>query len=241
MATQMKTVILCGGKGMRLREQTNSIPKPMALIGDKSILWHIMKIYSHFGFNEFILCLGYKGEVIEEYFKDTREWNIVFEHTGEDTNTGGRIKRIEKYINEDMFFATYGDGLANIDLNKLLNFHKNHSKIATLTTVKPHSQFGMLELDGDDFILDFKEKPLLDYWINGGFFVFNKEVFDYIGMNDVLEGEVFERLVRKRELVAYKYEGFWKCMDTYKDNIELNEMWNKRDAKWAIWSYSKEV
>lgn len=237
----MKTVILCGGKGMRFREHTNLIPKPMALIGEKPILWHIMKIYSQFGFNEFILCLGYQGEVIEEYFKDTPEWGIIFEHTGMETNTGGRIKKIEKHINDDVFFATYGDGLADIDLNKLLKFHTNHGKIATLTTVKPCSQFGMLELDGDDFILDFKEKPLLDIWINGGFFVFNKDVFDYIGMNDVLEGEVLERLVRIRELVAYKHQGFWKCMDTYKDNIELNEMWNKRDAKWLFGTINKEV
>jgi glucose-1-phosphate cytidylyltransferase len=230
----MKTVILCGGKGTRMKEFTNSIPKPMVCVGDKPILWHIMKIYSHFGFNEFVLCLGYKGEKIKEYFRES-EWDIIFAETGENTNTGGRIKRIEKYIGEDNFFATYGDGLANIDLQKLLDFHLGHGKMATLTAVQPYSQFGILEMDKNGTILDFKEKPKLDNWINGGFFVFNSRIFEYLGENDILEKAPFERLAAEKQLMAYKHGSFWECMDTYKDNVELNEMWTGNNAKWAVW------
>jgi len=230
----MKTVILCGGKGTRMKEFTNSIPKPMVCVGDKPILWHIMKIYSHFGFNEFVLCLGYKGEKIKEYFRES-EWDIIFAETGENTNTGGRIKRIEKYIGEDNFFATYGDGLANIDLQKLLDFHLGHGKMATLTAVQPYSQFGILEMAKNGTILDFKEKPKLDNWINGGFFVFNSRIFEYLGENDILEKAPFERLAAEKQLMAYKHGSFWECMDTYKDNVELNEMWTGNNAKWAVW------
>jgi len=234
LSTVMKTVILCGGKGTRMKEFTNSIPKPMVCVGDKPILWHIMKIYSHFGFNEFVLCLGYKGEKIKEYFRES-EWDIIFAETGENTNTGGRIKRIEKYIGEDNFFATYGDGLANIDLQKLLDFHLGHGKMATLTAVQPYSQFGILEMAKNGTILDFKEKPKLDNWINGGFFVFNSRIFEYLGENDILEKAPFERLAAEKQLMAYKHGSFWECMDTYKDNVELNEMWTGNNAKWAVW------
>jgi len=232
----MKTAILCGGEGTRLREHTNSIPKPMVMIGDKPILWHIMKIYAHYGFNDFILCLGYKGDVIKDYFKNDENWNITFADTGLKTNTGGRIRRVEKYIEDDTFFATYGDGLSNIDLNDLLEYHRSKDKVATLTAVKPLSPFGMLEIDSNNLVADFKEKPVLDHWINSGFFVFNVGVFDYINENDVLEKEVFERLAKDNNLSAYKHTGFWKCMDTYKDNLELNRMWESNQARWAVWN-----
>jgi len=232
----MKTVILCGGEGTRLREHTNSIPKPMVIIGDKPILWHIMKIYTHYGFNDFILCLGYKGDVIKDYFKNDEDWNVTFADTGLKTNTGGRIKRVEKYIEDDTFFVTYGDGLSDIDLNDLLEYHKSKNKVATLTAVKPLSPFGMLEIDSNNMVTDFKEKPILDHWINGGFFVFDVGVFDYIGENDVLENEVFERLAKDNNLSAYKHTGFWECMDTYKDNLELNRMWESNQARWAVWN-----
>lgn len=232
----MKTVILCGGEGTRLREHTNSIPKPMVMVGDKPILWHIMKIYTHYGFNDFILCLGYKGDVIKDCFKNDEDWNITFADTGLKTNTGGRIKRVEKYIEDDTFFATYGDGLSDIDLNDLLKYHKSKNKIATLTAIKPLSPFGMLEIDSNNLVTDFKEKPILDHWINGGFFVFDNGIFDYISENDVLEKEVFERLAKDANLCAYKHTGFWKCMDTYKDNLELNKMWESDQARWAVWN-----
>jgi len=232
----MKTVILCGGEGTRLREHTNSIPKPMVMVGDKPILWHIMKIYAHYGFNDFILCLGYKGDVIKDCFKNDEGWNITFADTGLKTNTGGRIKRVEKYIEDDRFFATYGDGLSDIDLNNLLEYHRSKDKVATLTAVKPLSPLGMLEIDSNNMVTDFKEKPILDYWINGGFFVFEAGVFDYIHENDALEKEVFERLAKANNLSAYKHTGFWKCMDTYKDNLELNRMWKSNQARWAVWN-----
>lgn len=231
----MKTVILCGGEGIRLREYTESIPKPMVKIGDKPILWHIMKLYSYCGFDDFVLCLGYKGDKIKEYFKNDENWSITFADTGLGTNTGGRVKKIEKYIEDDTFFTTYGDGLSDIDLNDLLEYHKSKNKIATLTTIKPLSPFGMLEIDSNNLVTDFKEKPILDYWINGGFFVFDVGVFDYISENDALEKEVFERLAKDNNLSAYKHTGFWKCMDTYKDNLELNKMWVNKKAKWVIW------
>jgi glucose-1-phosphate cytidylyltransferase len=230
----METVILCGGKGTRLREHTSAIPKPMVEIGGRPMLWHIMKMYSHYGFNKFILCLGYKGEKIREYFKDS-EWDITFADTGLETNTGGRIKKIEGLITGNSFFATYGDGLSDIDLQKLLDYHKSHKKIATLTAVQPMLQFGLLKLNSQDIILDFEEKPKSNFWINGGFFVFERKIFEYIQENDVLEEGVFKRLAKDKNLVAYRYNGFWKCMDTYKDSAELNEIWKNGSAEWAVW------
>jgi len=230
----MQAVILCGGKGTRLREYTENIPKPLVEIGGKPILWHILKIYASFGFKEFILCLGYKGEAIKEYFKGKTEWNIIFADTGIDTNTGGRIKRIEKYIDGDIFFATYSDGLANINLTDLLAFHKNKKNVVTITAVNPLSQFGILEIDDECNIINFKEKPLLNQWINGGFFVFNRQIFDYIGDNDILEKMPFERLAQERKISSYKFNGFWMCMDTYKDTQILNEMWDMGNAPWRV-------
>lgn len=233
----MRTVILCGGEGTRLRELTESIPKPLVEIGGKPILWHIMKIYSYYGFNDFILCLGYKGNLIEEYFKKNKEenWNIIFADTGLKTNTGGRIKKIEKYIDDEIFLANYGDGLADINLNKLLSFHKRMNKIATITCVNPVSQFGIIKINDSNLITAFKEKPLLNQWINGGFFVFNKKIFDYLTGDDILEKRPFETLAKERQIVAYKFSGFWDCMDTFKDMQLLNELWQKENAPWKVW------
>ncbi len=248
----METVILCGGKGLRMGNQNNEIPKPLVQIGDKPILWHIMNIYSHQDFTDFILCLGYLGEKIVKYFSNDDKnslkeyknngsttihtkggWKITCVDTGLETNTGGRIKKIEKLI-DSTFLATYGDGVANIDLKELLKFHKDHNKVATISVVHPRSQFGILDLDSD-LITNFVEKPILDYWVNGGFFVFKPKIFNYLEKNDVLEKETFKRLIKDHEMAAYRLKGFWECMDTYKDSIELNEMWNKNEAQWAAW------
>ena len=233
----MKTAILCGGEGTRLKELTESIPKPLVEIGGKPILWHIMKVYSHYGFNDFILCLGYKGDLIEEYFKKNKEkeWNIAFADTGQKTNTGGRIKKIEKYIDDGLFFATYGDGLANINLKELLDFHKRKNKIATITCVNPLSQFGIIDIGNNNLIIRFREKPPLNQWINGGFFVFNKEIFGFISDDDILEKRPFEILANKKEIAAYKFRDFWDCMDTFKDMQLLNKLWKEQKAPWKIW------
>ena len=232
----MQVVILCGGKGTRMGRDLEGLPKTLIRIGDKPIIWHIMKYYSHFGFNDFVLCLGYKGNDIIKYFKKSKEFKIRFVNTGLETNTGGRIKKIEKYIDSDIFFATYGDGLSNVNPKFLLRFHKKHKKVATLTAVLPRSTFGIVGIDShSSLITHFDEKPLLDRWINGGFFIFNKEVFKYLKGNDILEKDSFARLVKDRQIVAYKHRGFWECMDTYKDNLRLNQLWLSNKAPWAIW------
>jgi glucose-1-phosphate cytidylyltransferase len=195
-----------------------------------------MKIYAHFGFCNFILCLGFEGDKIREYCKKLRHWKITCVDTGIDTNTGGRIKKVKKYIKEDYFFATYGDGLANINLSKLLDFHKYHKRAATLTVVKPSSPFGIVGIDSHtDVVTHFEEKPILEHWINGGFFVFNNNVFKYIEDRDILEKNSFQRMVKDKNLAAYKHYGFWECMDTYKDNLRLNQFWKKGKAPWKIW------
>lgn len=219
-----------------MRMGPEGLPKPMFNIGDKPILWHIMSIYAHFGFDRFILSLGYKKEKIKAYFKNQHKWQIIFADTGLDTNTGGRIKKIEKFINGKIFFVTYGDGLSNVNIKRLLEFHKQHKKIATLVSVRPYSQFGIMGIDAHtNLVAYFKEKPILDYWVNGGFFVFNREVFKYIKETDILERDVLNRLVKDRQLVAYKHKGFWSCMDTHKDNLMLNRLWHSGDAPWAVW------
>lgn len=232
----MKTVILCGGKGTRLIEKTELIPKPLVEIGSKPILWHLMKIYSHYGYNDFILCLGYKGEKIIEYFKKNPEkgWKIEFADTGLETNTGGRIKKIEKYVDSDDFFCTYADGLSDLNLKSLYEFHKKKNKVATITAVNPLSQFGILDLNSEDEIIEFEEKPKLDHWINGGFFVFKREIFDYLTEEDFLEKRPFELLAKERKITAYKFKGFWKCMDTYKDNQVMNDLWESKKAPWKV-------
>lgn len=253
-----KVVILCGGKGMRLREETQNKPKPLLPIGKCPILWHIMTHYSHYGFNNFILCLGYKGELIKEYFlnyqnnrdfqlklKDgtktvlqdqnqVENWNIIFAHTGPETNTGGRIKKIEHYIDEDYFFLTYGDGLSDINLNKLEEVFLKKGRIGVITGIRPQSRFGQVNVDDQSIITGFKEKPMRQDYINGGFCVFSKKIFSLLEENCVLEREVFDRLTSARQLAMYKHEGFWKCMDTYKDYLELNELWKRGDSPWKV-------
>ena len=237
----MKVVILCGGKGERLREHTEAIPKPLIEIGNKPILWHIMKIYSHYGFNDFVLCLGYKAEKIEEYFKNNNKekWNIEFADTGLETNTGGRIKKIEKYIKDENFFATYGDGLSDINIKELFDFHKKMKKTATMTCIALRSNFGIVDIDGNNLISGFKEKPFMNMWINGGFFVFKRKIFDYLDEDSILEGKPMENLAKNNQLAAYKYKGFWECMDTYKDTRMLNQMHDNNQAKWMVWQNVK--
>lgn len=238
----MQVVILCGGKGTRMSNMAETLPKPLALIGEKPILWHIMKTYSYFGFNDFILCLGYKGEKIREYFENNNNegWNIRFADTGEETNTGGRIKRIEKFIEGSNFHCTYGDGVADINLKELVDFHKEKKIVGTITITKPVCQFGIVKFNEKSSIVDsFIEKPLLSEWINGGFFVFEREFFDYLNKNDVLEKEPLVNLTKNKQLAAYMHKGFWRCMDTIKDNMELNDLWNNSKAPWKIWSDRK--
>lgn len=258
----MKTVILCGGRGTRLGEHGASIPKALIEIGGRPVLWHLLKIYSHHGLKDFIFCLGYLGDSIKRYFlehhwlysdftlemgrtgeyrldkHDVRgeEWSITFAETGLDTNTGGRVKRIEKYLGDDeSFCVTYGDGLADVDLTALLEFHRRHGRMATLTAVHPRSNFGLLKMDADGAVTDFEEKPVMHELINGGFFVFNRRIFNYLDDNCVLEREPLQRLAAERQLIAYPHSGFWKCMDTYKDNMEFNQLWESGRADWMVW------
>lgn len=258
----MKVLILCGGKGTRLKEKTESLPKPLVEIGDRPILWHIMKIYSAYGFNDFVLCLGYKGHKIKEYFMDSLswkhqdfaldlggrkpeaqlingkqkdKWKIHFADTGEETNTGGRVKKVADLIKDDLFMVTYGDGVANVNIKELVDFHKNHGKLATITATNPPSQFGLLEMDKNNLVTQFQEKPSTNQWINGGFFVFKKKFLDYLEEDSVLEKEPLEKISSEGELVAYKHDSFWKCMDTYKDTMLLKETWEKGDAPWKVW------
>lgn len=234
---KIKVVILCGGKGTRLREKTESLPKPLIEIGDRPILWHIMKIYSAYGFRDFVLCLGYKGQMIQDYFEEHNEekWKINFADTGEETQTGGRVKKIAPLIKEDHFMVTYGDGVSDIDIKTLYHFHLKHGKTGTVAAVRPPSQFGLLSLGPQDQVTSFREKPQLDQWINGGFFVFQKKFLRQITANDILEQHPLETLSQKQELIAYKHKGFWKCMDTYKDTITLNETWSSGKAPWRVW------
>ena len=244
----MKTVILCGGRGTRLDEHGLAMPKGLFLIGDRPLIWHLCKIYSHYDLTDFIICTGYLKERYFEYFGQDEEaksatgsvvkdegWYIRITDTGLDTNTGGRIKKVESYLGDDQTFcATYGDGLSDVDLNEVIDFHRSHGKLATLTAVNPTSSFGLLELDEKAAVRSFQEKPKLDQWINGGFFVFERGIFDYLGDDSVLEKEPFEALARDGQLMAYRHNGFWKCMDTFKDNREMNELWEST-APWKVW------
>lgn len=234
----MQVVILCGGRGTRMGN--DELPKALFPISERPILWHIMSIYAYYGFKDFILCLGYNGNKIKDYFSKIKGWNIKFVDTGLNTNTGGRIKKTREYIKGENFFATYGDGLADIDLNKLLDFHKFHNKVATLTAVKPSSPFGIVGIDAHtNAVTHFEEKPVLDHWINGGFFVLSKDIFKYMQENDVLERDTFNRVVKDRNLAAYKHTGFWECMDTYKDNLRLNQLMKEGSAPWVLWKRRK--
>jgi len=245
---KVPVVILCGGTGTRLREQTEYIPKALVPIGSMPILLHVMKIYAHCGFTKFVLCLGYKGDSIKQYFMNyelmssdvkfrfggrakiigprsgLRAWEITFAETGLKTQTGGRIKKIERYVETENFFATYCDGLADVDLHQLLKHHMSMNKVGTLTAVHPMSPFGIVE-EKNGIAISFKEKPVLPGLVNGGFFVFNRRFFDYLNHNSILEEEPLRRLAAERELAVYRHKGFWACMDTFKDFERLNELW----------------
>jgi len=257
----MKAVILAGGLGTRLSEATHLIPKPMVEIGGKPILWHIMKTYSHYGINEFIICCGYKGYVIKEYFtnylihnsditvdliNDSIEvldyheefWKITLIDTGLNTQTGGRIKRIQKYIGDEPFLLTYGDGVADLNIQETIDFHNTSGKVLTVTAYKPSGKFGALDIAQDGNVNTFMEKPAGDgHWINAGYFICKPELFDYIpdGDNVMFESSPLENIAKDGKMTAFKHNGFWKPMDTLRDNIELNEMWDKGEAPWKVW------
>ena len=256
----MKVVILAGGLGTRLSEETDLKPKPMVEIGGKPILWHITKLYSHYGFNDFIICLGYKGYMIKEYFAnyflhqsdvtiDLKEnkievndckaesWKITLIDTGLDTMTGGRIKRIQKYVGNETFMLTYGDGVSNVNIMELIDFHKQHGKSATITSVQPTGRYGMLHLDNKNNVLSFIEKPQdSSGWINGGLFVLEPDVFDYIDGDDTIwERQPLENMVKDKKLTAYKHYGFWHAMDTLRDKHLLESLWQSGKAAWKVW------
>ena len=234
-------VILCGGRGTRLKEETVVKPKPLVEIGNYPILWHIMKIYSFYGFNNFILCLGYKGEMIKEYFCDNKnkdeKWRIALADTGETALKGARLKRIEKYVKSDTFMVTYGDGLANINISNLLKFHLKHKRIGTLSGVRPPSRFGRIKVEGDK-VLEFSEKPQLEEsLINGGFFVFSRRLFDYLSDENSCDFEigVLDKLAKEGELMVYKHLANWLCMDNIRDTEYLNKLWISGKAFWKVW------
>jgi glucose-1-phosphate cytidylyltransferase len=229
-------VILCGGRGTRLQERTQELPKPLVEIGGQPILWHVVQLYARQGLTSFILCTGYKGEQIET-FVDGADWpagiDIRTVDTGIDTPTGGRIHRV-RHLLDAPFCATYSDGLADVDLAQLRSFHAEHGALATMTVVRPELQFGVTELDGDDgLVTGFREKPRSEHWINGGFFVFERGVLDYLTDDSVLERQPLERLAADRQLRAFRHDGFWECMDTYKDAVALNDLWAAGAAPWA--------
>ena len=233
----MKAVILAGGYGTRISEESNIIPKPLIEIGGKPILWHIMKIYSAYKIDDFIICLGYKGEKIKEYFEqfDSKLWNIQLIDTGLDTMTGGRLKRIQDKI-DNTFCVTYGDGVSDVNLNDLVTFHKEKKSLATLTAIHPPERFGVLNLSGD-YVTEFHEKHTGESsWINGGFFVFEPEIFDYL-QNDstVLERAPLETLAKEQKLSAFKHNGFWHPMDTLRDKKHLEDLWTSEKAPWKTW------
>lgn len=257
----MKVVILAGGFGTRLGEETHLLPKPMIEIGGRPMLWHIMKHYSSFGFNDFIICCGYRQYVIKEFFHDyylhtsdvtfdftgenrmqvhnssTEPWRVTLVDTGLNTMTGGRIKRVRQHIGDEPFMLTYGDGVSDVDLCALADFHRSHGRIATITAIQPGGRFGILDIDPSDGINSFKEKPKEEGgWINGGFMVLNKEIFDYIdGDGTVFEQEPLEDVARHGQLKAYRHFGFWQCMDTMRDKQLLERLWQDGKAPWKVW------
>ncbi len=235
--TNMKCVILAGGYGTRISEESHMKPKPMIEIGGKPILWHIMKIYSVHKINDFVICLGYKGDQIKEYFDrfDFTPWNIQLVDTGEDTMTGGRLKRIQDHI-DDTFCATYGDGVSDVDINRLISFHKEKKSLATLTAIHPPERFGVLNLSGD-YVTEFHEKHRGESsWINGGFFVFEPKIFDYLQDDStVLEKTPLETLAKEQQLTSFKHNGFWYPMDTLRDKNHLEKLWASEKAPWKIW------
>jgi len=257
----MKVVILAGGFGTRISEESHLKPKPMIEIGERPILWHIMKIYSSYGFNDFIICLGYKGYYIKEYFAhyflheadvtfdfrnhnermihhhSAEPWTVTLVNTGTETMTGGRVKRIRPYIGDQPFLLTYGDGVSDVNISDLVAFHRQHGRLATVTSTQPSGRFGALNLGSDNRVQGFQEKPKGDgNWINAGFFVMQPQVFDYIdGDGTVLEQAPLEKLARDEELVAFKHAGFWQPMDTLRDKHLLDELWKSGNAPWKVW------
>jgi len=258
----MKVVIFAGGLGTRISEETGTRPKPMVEIGGKPVLWHIMKIYSHYGFNDFIICLGYKGYVIKEYFMHyflhnsditidvannkmemhgsaAEAFKVTLVETGADTKTAGRLQQVQKYIGKEDFMLTYGDGVADVDISKLVSFHKAHNKIATVTAVQLDARFGGMDVSGQGEVTSFREKAKDESkWINGGFFVLKPEVFKYLSgnMNNMMwEDEPLEKLAADNELGAFQHKGFWKPMDALRDKIELEALWQNNQAKWKVW------
>ncbi|MDX6696677.1 MAG: glucose-phosphate cytidylyltransferase [Solirubrobacteraceae bacterium] len=239
MSPPVDTVaILCGGRGTRLQEHTHSIPKPLVEVGGRPILWHIVQIYAGQGFKRFVLCLGYKAHLIEEFVAaaDLGGLDVRCVDTGLETPTGGRVKLAREHIGERTFCATYGDGVADIDLRDLVGYHAGHGGTATITVVRPYLQFGITELNGDGRVRGFAEKPRSEHWVNGGFFCFEPTVFDYLEEDSVLEREPLERLAADGQLHAYRHEGFWDCMDTYKDAVLLNDLWRDGQAPWKVWA-----
>jgi|SRR5579859_2159687 len=257
----MKVVILCGGLGTRMREETEFRPKPLVDIGGRPILWHIMKLYAHHGFREFVLCLGYRGSMIKEYFlnyeamnndfticlgreshiqyngdHEEQDFRITLVDTGQDTMTGGRVKRVQKHIADDCFMLTYGDGVSDVDIGRLIEFHKSHGRLATVTTFRPVSRFGILNIDGSSQVQSFNEKPRSDAWASAGFFVFQRRIFDYIGGDETtLEREPLERLAAERQLMAYYHPGCFYAMDTFREYQVLNDLWKNGHAPWKVW------
>jgi len=255
----VKVIVLAGGLGTRLREETEYRPKPMVEIGGYPIIWHILKNFSHFGLTDFVIAAGYRGEVIREYFLNFRarsqdftvntasgevsyhaarstgsDWSVTVAETGKDTMTGGRVKRAARYT-EGRFMVTYGDGLADVDIDRLLAFHESHGCLATVTTTRPNSRFGVLDVDQEGVVERFREKPQVDGHVNAGFFVFEPEVLDYLDDDCILEREPLERLAADRQLVAFEHSGFWQPMDTYREFQMLNEMWDDGRAPWRMW------
>jgi glucose-1-phosphate cytidylyltransferase len=257
----LKVVLLCGGQGTRLREETEFRPKPLVPIGERPILWHIMKYFSHAGLREFVLCLGYRGSMIKEYFLNyeamnsdfticlgrqnsiqyhnahgEQDFQVTLVDTGESSMTGGRVSRVRTYVQNEPFMVTYGDGLADIDLKALLAFHQSHGRIATISTVRPTSRFGVVDISGDREVASFVEKPAMNTWANAGFMVFNPEIFDYLHGDDcILEQEPLQRLAARKELMAYQHEGFFFAMDTFREFQLLNSLWNSDKAPWKVW------
>jgi glucose-1-phosphate cytidylyltransferase len=255
----VKVVILAGGLGTRLAEETEVKPKPMVEIGGRPLIWHIMQHYSHYGFEEFIIALGYRGEILKRFFVDysslsasmtvdlgrgkveaddneCEDWLVHLRNTGQDTNTGGRLKRLQPFLEDGLFMLTYGDGVCDINLADLLAFHRSHGLIATVTAVRPPSRFGGLIFDGH-IVADFTEKPQIgEGWINGGFFVFEPQIFEYLQDDDTsLESDALEKLAADRQLAAYRHEGFWQCMDTLRDKRLLEALWHEQRAPWKVW------
>jgi glucose-1-phosphate cytidylyltransferase len=257
----MKVVLLCGGLGTRLREETEFRPKPMVDVGGRPILWHIMKIYAHYGFADFVLCLGYRGNSIKEYFlsyeamnndfticlgdktrihyhskHEEQDYNVTLADTGADTMTGGRVKRVARYLDGDTFMVTYGDGLADVNIRSLLDYHRRHGRLATITAVQPMSRYGMLDVHDDGTVHRFLEKPQSESWVNAGYFVFQRDILNYITDDDtILEREPLERLAGEGHLMTYRHRGFFYAMDTYREYKALNDIWTSGKAPWKVW------